>query len=303
MNKIFKIVWNAARGKMMVVNEATSSVQTGKKAAVTVAVASALLLSANIASAASKVYGGGQFASADVNNAGSSFELTVDKGDYDRVVGGVYTQMNDNAHDGTFEHAFGSVKTVIGDGITVNEELTAGHRHAYGYDDGEHPGDNKFSIHTKKTELVITGGEFTGSYTLEDPSTDGTFAGAHEQFVTLGDYIKDRGINYGNNQVSESVIDTASASISGGSFAAPVFGGTVLNAYSLQNVKMTAEVTESNINITGGTFKDNLYAGGASYNGYSGGYDSNTTNREITSHVEVANLSISGDKATFEGDI
>ena len=38
MNKIFKIVFNAARGKMMVVNEATSSVQTGKKAAVTVAV-------------------------------------------------------------------------------------------------------------------------------------------------------------------------------------------------------------------------------------------------------------------------
>ena len=42
MNKIFKIVFNAARGKMMVVNEATSSVQTGKKAAVTVAVISAL---------------------------------------------------------------------------------------------------------------------------------------------------------------------------------------------------------------------------------------------------------------------
>ena len=42
MNKIFKIVWNAARGKMMVVNEATSSVQTGKKAAVTVAVVAAL---------------------------------------------------------------------------------------------------------------------------------------------------------------------------------------------------------------------------------------------------------------------
>lgn len=42
MNKIFKIVWNAARGKMMVVNEATSSVQTGKKAAVTVAVVGAL---------------------------------------------------------------------------------------------------------------------------------------------------------------------------------------------------------------------------------------------------------------------
>ncbi len=42
MNKIFEIVFNAARGKMMVVNEATSSVQTGKKAAVTVAVVAAL---------------------------------------------------------------------------------------------------------------------------------------------------------------------------------------------------------------------------------------------------------------------
>ena len=42
MNQIFKIVFNAASGKMMVVNEATSSVQTGKKAAVTVAVIGAL---------------------------------------------------------------------------------------------------------------------------------------------------------------------------------------------------------------------------------------------------------------------
>ena len=51
MNKIFKIVFNAARGKMMVVNEATSSVQTGKKAAVTVAVVAAL--GAGVAQAAS----------------------------------------------------------------------------------------------------------------------------------------------------------------------------------------------------------------------------------------------------------
>ena len=45
MNKIFKIVWNAARGKMMVVNEATSSVQTGKKVAVTVAATTMMLFS------------------------------------------------------------------------------------------------------------------------------------------------------------------------------------------------------------------------------------------------------------------
>lgn len=42
MNQIFKVVFNAARGKKMVVNEATSSVQMGKMAAVTVAVVAAL---------------------------------------------------------------------------------------------------------------------------------------------------------------------------------------------------------------------------------------------------------------------
>ena len=42
MNKVFKKVFNAARGMMMVVNETTSSVQTGKKAAVAVAVMGAL---------------------------------------------------------------------------------------------------------------------------------------------------------------------------------------------------------------------------------------------------------------------
>lgn len=46
MNQIFKVVFNAARGKKMVVNEATSSVQKGKMAAVTVAVAGALMLGA-----------------------------------------------------------------------------------------------------------------------------------------------------------------------------------------------------------------------------------------------------------------
>lgn len=50
MNQIFKVVFNAARGKKMVVNEATSSVQKGKMAAVTVAVAGAML-GANVAGA------------------------------------------------------------------------------------------------------------------------------------------------------------------------------------------------------------------------------------------------------------
>lgn len=51
MNKIFKIVFNAARGKMMVVNEATSSVQSGKNKAVAVTVGTALALASFGASA------------------------------------------------------------------------------------------------------------------------------------------------------------------------------------------------------------------------------------------------------------
>lgn len=42
MNRIFKIVFNRERGTSMVVNEKTSSVQVGKKAAIVVAVVGAL---------------------------------------------------------------------------------------------------------------------------------------------------------------------------------------------------------------------------------------------------------------------
>ena len=59
MNKIFKIVFNAARGKMMVVNEATSSVQTGKKAAVTVAVIGALAAGSAMAAVQTNDFTGG----------------------------------------------------------------------------------------------------------------------------------------------------------------------------------------------------------------------------------------------------
>lgn len=46
MNQVFKVVFNRERGKSMVVNEVTRSHQVGKKAAITVAVAGALMASA-----------------------------------------------------------------------------------------------------------------------------------------------------------------------------------------------------------------------------------------------------------------
>lgn len=54
MNSTFKIVFDRARGAMTVVNEMTKSHQTGRKAAVAVAVASALAFTAG-AQAASRV--------------------------------------------------------------------------------------------------------------------------------------------------------------------------------------------------------------------------------------------------------
>ena len=51
MNKVFKIVFNTVRGKMMVVNEATSSIQAGKKSAVAVAVIGALLSAGSVVAA------------------------------------------------------------------------------------------------------------------------------------------------------------------------------------------------------------------------------------------------------------
>ena len=64
MNKIFKLVFNAARGKMMVVNEATSSVQTGKKAAVTVAVVATMV--AGTAMATESVVTPGEYIGEDI---------------------------------------------------------------------------------------------------------------------------------------------------------------------------------------------------------------------------------------------
>ena len=91
MNKIFKIVFNAARGKMMVVNEATSSVQTGKKAAVTVAVVGALAAGSAMAADLSFDLSQSQL----LNVAGSSNVQNV--GDADSMISFVGSKPASNA--------------------------------------------------------------------------------------------------------------------------------------------------------------------------------------------------------------
>ncbi len=91
MNQIFKVVFNAARGKKMVVNEATSSVQKGKMAAVTVAVAGALMLGANTAGA--KAIGGEDLSGTvteDPIGLDEVLSVDVNKGTIDEVISGHY---------------------------------------------------------------------------------------------------------------------------------------------------------------------------------------------------------------------
>lgn len=89
MNSTFKIVFNRARGAMTVVNEMTKSHQTGRKAAVAVAVAGGLAFSVAV-HAAAPVYVEGAGKDITVTEA----HITPNVGN--RVVGG-WNKWSDTA--------------------------------------------------------------------------------------------------------------------------------------------------------------------------------------------------------------
>ena len=114
MNSTFKIVFNRARGAMTVVNEMTKSHQTGRKAAVAVAVAGALAFSAGVQAETRYVQGQGQDVTVTKKDVDSKYSenrvvggwsnwseaaekaalnntVTVESGDWGMVLGGHYT--------------------------------------------------------------------------------------------------------------------------------------------------------------------------------------------------------------------
>ena len=125
MNKIFKIVWNAARGKMMVVNEATSSVQTGKKAAVTVAVIGAL--ASGVASAATEltntttvpISGGEYYLTSDVELTYNE-QLMVQDATID-LDGNSLTLEGTKNHEGLGDGVIKNTTIVGGGGVTIKQ--------------------------------------------------------------------------------------------------------------------------------------------------------------------------------------
>ena len=266
MNQIFKVVFNAARGKKMVVNEATSSVQKGKMAAVTVAVAGTLMLGANVATVAadlSKAIGGNKLdyaatLPAEMKNAPT---LNLSGRDYQSVISGHYVGFNvDTKYLQGKDTSFSlqSTSTNISGDVKVVEGVYAGSLIAGGYRDGDADyAGGTVNFETASTNLTIDGGEF-GTFDFNPNPADADCPQcepAMNKVVTAGDFIKDRGINYGGEMILSSTVQDANLTINGGTFHSTIFGGSVLSNYGFDRVNMSSTVEKTTVTITNGTFK------------------------------------------------
>ena len=218
MNKIFKIVFNAARGKMMVVNEATSSVQTGKKAAVTVAVVAALASGVAIADGTDKVYEGlnnGQAGGALNHSSGSlvldgyQFKDNTSSGDlsaakYNAGLGGaVYSKADLEVIKSTFD----SNEAIAGNGSNKNAKGGA--------------------IHLQTGRLSVVNSTFTGN---ESGSYGGAISldGSSADNVIQNSVFGGEKANQGNKSGSHGGamhVQNASVTLSGNTFTNNSAGG------------------------------------------------------------------------------
>ena len=303
MNKIFKIVFNAARGKMMVVNEATSSVQAGKKAAVTVAVAGALLSFMGSANAyweadgqtvvitdnetvtldgvtaatpvetGDTVLGGvsaqGEANVAKLNSVDTS--ITMNGGKAKDVIGGHYVILG---HQSNKELVTESGNVTLGDlsveinGGEVTRSVIGGNKVGRNSVNGDFEYTHKnldengnfvsgvLEVTTASTNVVINDGKFGTSTTQVDSYKSPT------NMVVAGDLVKDIGWA---KVKTVSTIDSVNMTINGGTFDAPVIGGSYGILYADFHSNIELNVGESNLTINGGTFKKPVIVGSAMY--------------------------------------
>ena len=181
MNKIFKIVFNAARGKMMVVNETTSSVQTGKKAAVTVAVVAtlasgvAMAADADYQSLSKSNYGGAINSNAALVIDGKVFDDNHAKGQSGTVYNGgqggaIYSTADLTVSDSKFN----ANKAHNGSAGSSQPTVTKGG-----------------AIYHANAQLEVTGSEFTsntsenngGAIAAYGPTDDTVVIIANSEFV------------------------------------------------------------------------------------------------------------------------
>lgn len=298
MNSTFKIVFNRARGAMTVVNEMTKSHQTGRKAAVAVAVAGALAFSAGVQASeyveaqgqdktvtqadvekgGKRVVGGWRNWSDTAQQAKLNNTVTVESGEWQLVIGGHYSGVADKA----ITHSVENTNVVINGG-SITKSVVGG---TGASDNLEVTRINKNAV----ASVTINGGSF---------GVAGEVGNTTELFVLGGDLMKHRG-GFRNDPkdpdlsdaYAESEIGATHVTIKDGTFNSAIVGGSAaIVYYGNANKGAKTTVGTTNVTIEGGTFNHAIVAGGLA------------SGHKTHSFVTEANLSvIAKDKALVVND-
>lgn len=298
MNSTFKIVFNRARGAMTVVNEMTKSHQTGRKAAVAVAVAGALAFSAGVQASeyveaqgqdktvtqadvekgGKRVVGGWRNWSDTAQQAKLNNTVTVESGEWQLVIGGHYSGVADKA----ITHSVENTNVVINGG-SITKSVVGG---TGASDNLEVTRINKNAV----ASVTINGGSF---------GVAGEVGNTTELFVLGGDLMKHRG-GFKNDPKDPDLSDAYAGSeigathvtIKDGTFNSAIVGGSAaIVYYGNANKGAKTTVGTTNVTIEGGTFNHAIIAGGLA------------SGHKTHSFVTEANLSvIAKDKALVVND-
>lgn len=298
MNSTFKIVFNRARGAMTVVNEMTKSHQTGRKAAVAVAVAGALAFSAGVQASeyveaqgqdktvtqadvekgGKRVVGGWRNWSDTAQQAKLNNTVTVESGEWQLVIGGHYSGVADKA----ITHSVENTNVVINGG-SITKSVVGG---TGASDNLEVTRINKNAV----ASVTINGGSF---------GVAGEVGNTTELFVLGGDLMKHRG-GFKNDPkdpdlsdaYAESEIGATHVTIKDGTFNSAIVGGSAaIVYYGNANKGAKTTVGTTNVTIEGGTFNHAIVVGGLA------------SGHKTHSFVTEANLSvIAKDKALVVND-
>lgn len=278
---------------MTVVNEMTKSHQTGRKAAVAVAVAGALAFSAGVQATVyvegqgqdvtvtegevnsqdskNRVVGGWKDWSDTAQQAALNNTVTVQSGQWNMAIGGHYTSDRDQVDHSAVQNTHvvingGEVYAVVGGtGGTDNQKLVR---------------NNKSAV----ANVTINGGSF---------GAEGEVGNATELFVLGGDLMKHGGSYSGIiDAYAESEIGATHVTIKDGTFNSAIVGGSAaIVYYGNANKGAKTTVGTTNVTIEGGTFNHAIVAGGLA------------SGHKTHSFVTEANLSvIAKDKALVVKD-
>lgn len=270
MNSTFKIVFNRARGAMTVVNEMTKSHQTGRKAAVAVAVAGALAFSAGVQASeyveaqgqdktvtqadvekgGKRVVGGWRNWSETAQQAKLNNTVTVESGEWQLVIGGHYSGVADKA----ITHSVENTNVVINGG-TITKSVVGGTGAS-----------NNFEITRIDKNAVASVTINGGSFGVEGE---------------VGNFKSNKDEPDLSNAYAESEIGATRVTINDGTFNSAIVGGSAAIVYygdANRGAKTTVGTT--NVTIEGGKFNHGIVAG------------SLASGHKTYSLVKEANLSI-----------